>query len=518
MIGKNVPLALVPGIFSNLSRYAAGASWWDGNLVRWNDSGVLKPVGGWQTLYNLNSHANPIRELFSWSDNTAIGYLASGSLLTALVRKNTDGTLWDVTPSDLVTTASGATGYGSGSYGIGRYGLDSSNNSSGGSDSKFSAGYWTFDSWGEDLLAVHSTDGRLLNWSPDTPTSDLAVVANAPIGNRLCITTDERHAMVLGGKNSPRRVKWCSREDLTLWAAAADNSAGGWELDTTGEILSAVKVPQGILVATDVDIHLIEYIGPPEYYARRLMTDETGIVGPKAMAPIPNGAIIAGLHAFWAFNGGINKLPCSLSDKVFIEGNMAEPMSCFMGINESNQEVWFFYPGAGEVATTRYVSYKYTEGHQWWSKGMLSRTAWLNPNWGDRPIGASGTVIYEHERGWTDDGADRDVYAETGAIDIAEGDHKMAVKQLFQDTIMPLDYVSGNPIPYELSFKRASAPQGPETVYGPIVLNVAKGYTTLRFKARQVAMKLEETVASDWGLGKPRIKVMPIGDKKWAAG
>lgn len=502
-----------PGLNLDVSRYVAGLTWWDGNLVRWNEKGLLEPVGGWQKLYDLSAPTDPVRELFSWSDNNAVAYLAAGSLEHAVIRRITDGVTWDATPTDLVATPSGATGYGSGSFGSGRFGLDSSNNSAGGSDSKFDVGYWTFDSWGENLIAVHSNDGRLLEWDPGTPTSDLAAVTNAPIGNRLCITTDERHVMVMGGSGNPRRVKWCSREDITIWTASSTNSAGGWELDTSGEIIAAIKVPQGILVATDIDFHLIEYIGPPNYYSRRLITDETGIVGPKAMAPIPNGAIIAGLHAFWEFNGGMNKLPCSVSEYVFEQGNMNQPLGCFMGVNEPHQEVWFFHPALGEVEASRYISYRYANNQNWWSKGQVTRTAWLNPIWGDRPIAINDVSVYEHERGWTDNGTARNVYAETGAIEISEGDNNMAVKRIFQDTILPTDYVSGAPIPYEVEFVHARAPQGPETTYGPVTLNVAKGYTTLRFKARQVAMKVTETVPSHWAIGKARLTVKAVGKR-----
>jgi hypothetical protein len=488
-------------------------SWWDGNLVRWNDNGVLEPVGGWQLLYTNTTHVNPIRELFSWTDNNAVAYMAAGSLTKATVRKITDGTTYDVTPTDLTSTPSGATGYGSGSFGTGRFGLDSSNNSAGGSDSKFAVGYWTFDSWGENLIAVHSNDGRLLEWDPSTPSGDLAPVTNAPVGNRLCITTDERHLMVMGGATSPRRVKWCSREDNTIWTAASSNSAGGWDLDTAGEIIAAIKVPQGILVATDIDLHLIEYIGPPNYYSRRLITDESGIAGPKALAPLPNGALIAGSHDFWVYNGGMRKLPCSVSSLVFDQGNLNQPLSCFMGINEPNQEVWFFYPGAGQIEADRYVSVKYSGDAQWWSKGMLSRTAWLNPVWGSLPIAANSDDIYEHERGWTDNGSDRDVYAETGAIELSNGSTLMTAKRIFHDTVLSSDYISGSALPYELEFNLARAPQGAETTYGPVSLNVAKGYTTLRFKARQMSMKVVETVASQWGFGKARIAVKPVGKR-----
>ena len=505
-----LPLVMPPGLNSDVSRYMANMSWWDGNLVRWSETGVLEPIGGWQKLYDISGPANPVRDMYSWTNNSAVAYVAFGTLDKAIARKITDGTTWDITPSGLSTAPSGATGFGSGSFGIGRFGLDSSNNSSGGVDTKFGYGYWTFDNWGENLIGVHNTDGRLWQWLPSDPTTKFTIVTDAPIANRLCIVTDERHVMLMGGAGNPRRVKWCAREDISDWTATDTNSAGGFELDTSGSILSATKVPQGVLVLTDCDVHLIEYIGPPNYYAPRLISDETGVVSPRAVSTLPNGAVFAGQHSFWMFNGGITKIPCSVSDFVFHKGNLDEPKACFMGINEAVQEVWFFFPAVGEVEASRFVNFHYSAEMQWWSKGILTRTAWLNPVWTSKPVLANNLAIYEHERGWTDDGSARDVYAETGALELSNGGVNTAVKKIFTDTLSPDDEDYSEELPYEVEFKLARAPQGSETIYGPVVLN-PRGYTTLRFKTRQLAMKITEVTSGRWGFGKARLVVKPVG-------
>lgn len=510
---ENLPLIIPPGINSDVSRYMAGLTWWDGNLVRWSEKNVLEPVGGWQKLFDVSGPANPIRDLYSWTDNSAIAYMVVGTLDKAIVRKISDGTTWDATPTDLVTAPSGAIGFGSGSFGVGRFGLDSSNNSNGGVDTKFGYSYWTFDNWGENLLGVHSIDGRLLQWLPTTPTTDFVSVTNAPIANRLCIVTDERHVMVMGGSSNPRRVKWCSREDITVWTPSSTNSAGGFELDTTGIILSAIKVPQGILVLTDSDVHLIEYIGPPDYYSRRLISDETGVVSPRAVASLPNGAVFVGQHSFWLFNGGLSKLNCSVSDFVFHQGNLNAPKACFMGTNEVVQEIWFFFPATGEVEASRYVNFKYSTEIEWWSKGLLTRTAWLNPVWSSRPILANNLEIFEHERGWSANGSSRDIYAETGAIELSNGSYNMAVSKIYQDTLLLEEYTDDCPIPYNVEFKLARAPQCKnEVTYGPVTLNKV-GYTTLRFKSRQVSMKVKEINSGKWGFGKARLAVKPVGKR-----
>jgi hypothetical protein len=126
-------------------------------------------------------------------------------------------------------------------------------------------------------------------------------------------------------------------------------------------------------------------------------------------------------------------------------------------------------------------------------------------------VAANVLNIYEHERGWTDDGSARSVYVESGASEIDKGNNNMNVSRVFHDTLLPSDYVSGSALPYTMSFKLARAPQGAERVYGPVTLNVKAGYTTLKFKTRQMSIKIQETVASDWGLGNTRLRVQPIG-------
>ena len=514
MPGNNLALVLPPGINSDVSRYMAKMSWWDGNHVRWNDDGVMQPVGGWQKIFSLTTPvASAITELFSWADNSSISYLAIGALDRVVVRNFNDGSMYDVTPDGLIVFSSNMEGFGSGAFGIGRFGLDSYHNTDGGIINKFRVGYWTFENWGENLIGIHANDSRLFMWDPNTPTTKMAEVTGAPLGHRLCIVTDERHVMLMGGFSNPRRVDWCSRENIADWTASATDSAGGWELDTTGQIISAIKVPQGILVATDIDIHLIEYVGPPQYYSRRLITDETGVVSPKGMAATPNGAIIVGNHAFWSYNGGVSKIPCTVSNDVFKKGNLNDPISCFIGINEQRQEAWFFYPNEGQTFPSRYVIFKYSPDQQWWSKGELTRSAWVNPMWSDYPIAAKGIEVYEHERGWTDDGKTRTVYAETGAFEIGEGDRTMAVSKIIHDTILPDNHVQGSPLPYNVEFKMARSPQGSETTYGPVILNSKAGYTSLRFKSRQIAMKVNETIPGDWGLGRTRLSVKSAGGR-----
>jgi hypothetical protein len=506
MSGKNLPINVFPpGLVRTSSQYATRGRWWDGNMIRWH-GGVPAPIGGWYKAYTaaLGASSEPWRAAWSWRDNNFIPWMAVGSADKAMVKLITDDSaFFDITPVDLAWAPGEKTGYGGGSYGVGKFGKDTPDTSNITADN-----YWCFHSWGEDLIAVHSLDGRLLKWSPVDPAAGtLTEVATAPADNILTITTDERHCMVMGGAGNPRRVKWCSQEDIDDWTPTATNTAGGFELDTHGSIICATKVPQGILVFTDVDVHLIEYVGADlGVYSRRQISDITGILGPFAYTSSPNGVIFAGPHSFWVYNGGVTSIPCDVHLDVFDRGQLNRPVSVFMGFNEEYQETWFFYPQLGAAEANRFVV---LGADGWWSKGNLSRRFWLSPVWQAKPYAGLGADIYGHEVGWLNDGSSRnsDIYIESGVLEINNGDRYAKVDRVYHDFVMLDNSVIPANCPYSLTFKTRKAPTAAELTYGPVTPNNTLGFTTVRFQGRQVVMRVNQTSDIGWGLGELRARV-----------
>ena len=61
---------------------------------------------------------------------------------------------------------------------------------------------WTFDNWGEDLLAVSSSDGRLLHWNTGEPTASpvgTSVISTiVRVSNVATVTTVDNHGYTVG--------------------------------------------------------------------------------------------------------------------------------------------------------------------------------------------------------------------------------------------------------------------------------------------------------------------------------
>ena len=157
-----VPIELPPGVVKKATPLQSTGRYWDANLVRWR-SGKLLPVGGWQRI-TASPLASAVRGLFSWKANsgntlTLIGcasqlYVLSGSTYT------------NITPIGYTGEYVGSIGgYGAWEYGDLLYGDDTDPTYPRPESLQFFPSFsWTIDNWGGEVLAVASSDGRLLHW------------------------------------------------------------------------------------------------------------------------------------------------------------------------------------------------------------------------------------------------------------------------------------------------------------------------------------------------------------------
>mgnify|MGYP003672939057 CR=1 FL=1 len=177
-----VPLKLKPGFYKNGTEFEASNRWRDGSLVRWLD-GNLRPIEGW-AVRKENFSNNPIRGMHTWQANDGTAYVAAGSA-TELKAMTGGGTLYDITPDDLtpgINDAAVNTGYGFGSYGTGYWGQPRPVTSD---TIPQESTTWQLCNFGEELVGVHITDGRIWNWDLTT-TVGAEHVTNGDFAN----TTD----------------------------------------------------------------------------------------------------------------------------------------------------------------------------------------------------------------------------------------------------------------------------------------------------------------------------------------
>lgn len=483
-----IPLKVPAGFYRTGTDLDASGRWRDGSLVRWRNNS-LRPIGGWQENPDIGDvTVAPPRGMHTWQSISGTAYVAVGTydeLFAALP----SGTAYDIAPTDLAIgdqDAAVQTGYGYSFYGTGLYGVERPD-----TGNLSEATTWSMDNWGEYLVACSTADGRLLEWQLNGAVK-AAAIANAPIDNSGLIVTEERFLFALGAGGNPRKVQWSDREDNTTWTPASTNEAGDIELQTSGEIQTAIKSRGQTLILTTTSAHTARYIGPPYVYGFERVGTSCGIISRKAVSDVDAGVFWMGQRGFFGFDGNtVSEIPCEVHDYVFGDMNRSQQSKFWSFANGQFGEIWWFYCSSGSSEIDRYVAYDYKEGH--WLIGNLARTCGIERGVFAYPMmfDASGT-IYDHEYGTAHSGGT--VYAESGPISIGNGDNIMQVTDLIPDERTQGDV--------NVTFKSRFYPNDTEYTHGPYS---TANPTSVRFSGRQVRMRVEGQTLTDWKVGTMRV-------------
>lgn len=507
-----VPITFQPGIVRQATPLDTPGRWWDGNLVRWQ-AGSLVPVGGWSRLTS-SPLSSPVRKQYTYLDNSGserlvLGYDGGIGLYT--------DTLNDVTPSGFtpLTTPGTGGGYGVADYGEETYGTPRSVSNPLALSNPY---HWTIDNFGQDMVAVASSDGRLMWWPPQTsePYTDATVPATAPLGNRAVVVTAERMVMLLGAGGDPRQVAWSNREEITgstAWDFVSTTTTAGYlNLEIASPIVTGKRVKEGVLVLSGREAVLMRYVGLPYIYGAENL-GKTTFRGPNLITLGGNACYWLGDESFWVYAGGaIQPLSCPFFADITEDMDKdVAPYRAFMSDNGVFPEVWMFYPSkdSPDGENDKYVVYNYAEG--WWTRGSLRRTAMHSPGPSRLPY-ATGVDnhLYRHEDGWTDAGVTRvgTVWAETGVLD-AGGNTTGQVKHVLQ-AMLGSDITAAQAV--RATFYARYTNNGQEYTFGPYTPR-PDGYTDTRVTGRDIRMRLEATTDDFWSVGMCRLDVRGGGKR-----
>jgi hypothetical protein len=490
-----IPLQIPPGVYKNGTEYQSKGRWNDANLVRWYE-GTMRPVGGWRKRQDAQLSGRP-SGIIVWRDNSNDRWIVVGTH-TKLYVINEAGTAKEITPSGLTAGSADAVaklGYGYGVYGGFAYGVARPD-----LGSFTPATTWSLDTWGENLIACSSADGKIYEWGLGFATPDLAtVIATAPEDNQSILVTDERFLFALGADGNPRKVQWSNQEDNTDWTPTTLNQAGDFELTTVGTLQCGKRFRGSALLFTDVDVHVATYIGPPFVYSFERAGTGCGVISKQAVGVNDNAAIWMSKSGFWYYDGFVKPLPSDVSDYVFSNMNMTQSSKVYCVHNSKFGEMWWYYPSAGSNENDSYVLFNYRENH--WSIGSMERTAGTDAGVYPTPFMTSPDgYVYEHETGFDYNG-DKP-YAESGPIELGTGERVMSVNEMVPDEKTQGDV--------RAFFATKFYPNATEFTHGPYSL---ANPTPVRVTGRQVALKVEGVTMSSWRFGVPRLNVA-IGGKR----
>lgn len=330
-------------------------------------------------------------------------------------------------------------------------------------------------------------------------------------------------------------VRWSDSSDPTNWDSAdTTKTAGEQRLSSGSYIVTALQNREEILIWTDASLFTMSYVGPPYGYGFNLVGSNFDIIGPNSKVIAGSIAYWMGTDNFYAYDGKIQPMPCTVRDYVFTDISVEDGEKVYCSADSGNNEVIWFYPSEsqgpyGTREVDRYVVYNYVE--QAWYYGSLARTAWLDRRGHTNPRAVSPDgYLYNQEDGF-DDGSTNPpspitAYVQSSPIEIEDGNNFLFINRVIPDltfrnstthngseqptvrfTIKPQDYPGGAMgAGDERTVTRNSA--------ATLKVNRFTDQVFTRLRARSVALRVEsDDRGVAWRLGVPRFDMRQDGRK-----
>jgi len=399
----------------------------------------------------------------------------------------------------------GAGGYGLGGYGLGGYGLGSP--VPGGTGTPINATDWTFDNWGEAILAC-PTGGPIYVWSPRSGFTTASVIPTAPFFNGGIFISQPQQILVAWksvqttGVQDPLIVKWSDALNYNEWTISNQTAAGAFHIPTGSKIVGGLQAPSQGIIWTDVDVWAMQYVGGTVIFNFTRIGSGCGLIGMHA------AGVIAGT-VYWCSNSfqffrlgqsGVEPIPCTVWDFIFQNLSAANATKIVCAPNSVFNEITWYFPSAASTGENdSYVKYNIVEGE--WDTGTLARNAWVDVTGQGTPIAADTSLIYQHEIGYDNVSQPINPNFETGYWAIAEGNEMAFVDWVLPDMKFGT-YSGAKTASLQITFLVTDYAGDTPTAYGPYTYTQATEYITVRFRGRFMAMRIESSdTGTFWRIG-----------------
>jgi hypothetical protein len=396
-------------------------------------------------------------------------------------------------------------GFGTGTYGTETYGTPRS-----ASTFLEQLRTWSLDNWGEDLIAS-PRGGSIFVWDKSVGTGTRAqIIANAPITNQIVLVSQETRQLIAlgahdGSASDPLFIAWSDTEDYDTWIADVTNNAGDSRINKGSEIVGAVSTRVGILIWTDVGLHVMQPVASNDVFSVRPLGSGIAVAGPSAAVDVNGVGYAMGKNNFYSYDGVISVMPCTVWGHVFRDINITQSFSVMCSHSKDFNEIWWFYPSANQNSNDRYVIFNYVENI--WYYGVLSRASFhdFSPFF-NKPYGFDNQGnLYVHEEGVDDDVAAMGSYIESGFMTVS----KMVVQ--INKMIPDFKTLVGS---ISLTLKGKKRPQGETITKGPYAVSSVDDEVGARIRARHVALRVEQDgIGERFRMGTWGAEAEPDGDR-----
>ncbi len=426
-------------------------------------------------------------------------------------------------------------------------------------------GLWSLNNFGQVLVATVA-NGKTFTWNSgitarlttraSTTTTDFSTAIATGVGNptasRLTlISPTTRHLIHFGTETTigdpstqdDMFIRFSNQEEINEYDILAVNSAGSQRLQDGTKIMGALTAKENILVWTDNSLYTMKFVGAPFTFGFEQVGTNCGLIGKNAAIEIDGVAYWMSNNGFFAFDGTVNSLPCSVEDYVYDDTATTKGQQICAGINNLFTEVTWWYPTQGADFNNRYVVYNYGQTNQPtpmgnWYTGVNEnsvRTAWIDSliypkpyatafksaNTGTFPtvVGESGlgqTLFFEHEVGTDQINPDGTTTTLTSFIESYDfalqtdqgiGEYFLAMRRFLPN----FKVLTGNA---EVSISIADYPADPNTAtaLSPFTINSSTTKVDTRARGRYAALKIANTGSGEsWRFGTFQADLQPDG-------
>ena len=457
------------------------------------------------------------------------------------------------------TTQTTGYGWGTSSWGAETWGTERSTSSV-----TLDPGIWSLDNYGQILIAtIHN--GKTFTWNAGaaTPRGNRAtIMTGAPTASRFTLVSDrDRHVFHFGTETTigdpstqdPMFIRFSNQEDYSVYEPTATNTAGTFRLDIGNEIRGVIQGKDYVLVITDSTAYVIQFVGPPFTFSVRQVGTNCGLIGQHALS-YSNGIVfwMSGEGGFFAFDGTVKAIPCSVEDFVFTTNgnnlgvNYNAGQVVYAQHNSLYNEVSWFYPKSGSDQIDRCVTYNFAENC--WTTSSLARTTYVDQGVFNLPYATDyddsatpvfpeilgitnlygSSIYYAHETGADQVNSsgttsidafilsgDYDITARmsmqgkaTGAADFrGDGEYMMAVRRFIPD----YKFLTGNSkvTIFVNDYPSQTATSSP---LGPFTITSSTTKVDTRARGRLVSIKIaNDAVGETWRYGTLRLDAQPDG-------
>jgi len=373
---------------------------------------------------------------------------------------------------------------------------------------------------------------------PSTTTFKVVLLQN-PGGSASVVGTYDSINYTVGAPYDPLLIRFANVDADTgpnpeEWKPEVTNTAGFLRVKGGSIIVTGFNTRQETLVFTDTSLNSLQFLGTSEVFGLQDISDNINIAGPNVVAEANNVVYWMGQDKFYAYDGRVNTLPCTLKQYVFDDINPAQSNIFFAGTNREFDEIIWFYCSAGSNTIDRYIIYNYQENL--WYYGTLERTSWYDSQVLKFPLATNDGYVYKHEDGIDDGqplGAEPeaiDAYIESADMAVEDGERFVLTKRVIPD-INFTNSEQNNPVTGDPQTPTAIMTVGVRNFPGASVsTNDVEGNTLsrdvitsatidqytnqvfVRARGRQMNFKISsDTVGTQWELGSVRVDFRPDG-------